>query len=192
MNRHGAACYIPAVCDDHGLLAAVAAGDETALRTLYERHAAGMLRLLRRLTSDAGTAEEILQESWLAVWHSAGRFRGESQVRSWLLGVARRQAHNRLRRFEPVLVAVEDAPEPADAGAGVEAQVLARHGQAEIMAAIDRLPRQAREVVVLALVDELPYRDIARVLEVPVGTVKSRMSGARARLARMLAKGQVG
>ncbi|MBB6174713.1 RNA polymerase sigma-70 factor (ECF subfamily) [Nocardiopsis mwathae] len=177
---------------DRGLLAAAAAGDQSALRGLYERHSAAMLRLLRRLTSDRATAEELLQESWLAVWRSARTFRGESSVRGWLLGVARRQAHNRLRRIEPVQVALdaEDVCHPVDRGADVEAKVLAAAGHREILAAIAALPRRHREVVVLALVEELPYADIAEVLGIPVGTVKSRMTKARALLCAALCEGR--
>lgn len=171
---------------DRALLVRVAGGDEHALRRLYERHAADMLRLLRRLTSDTGTAEEILQEAWLAVWRSAGRYRGESSVRAWLLGVTRRRAHDRLRRAAFTTVDVDQAPEPTDVRADVEGQVLATIGHEAIMAAIRRLPARSREVVVLAFVDGLPYRDIAEVLGVPVGTVKSRMAHARARLVRSL------
>ncbi|WP_230480180.1 RNA polymerase sigma factor [Nocardiopsis kunsanensis] len=66
---------------DEDLLARTASGDEQGLRFLYERHAAAVLRLLRRLTSDPGVAEELLQETWIAVWTSADRFRGASSVR---------------------------------------------------------------------------------------------------------------
>ncbi|WP_245928572.1 RNA polymerase sigma factor [Murinocardiopsis flavida] len=178
---------------DHGLLAAVAAGGEPALRVLYDRHSPAMLRLLHRLTGDSGVAEEILQESWLAVWRSAATFRGDSSVRGWLLGVARRQAHNRLRRFEPVRLALdaEEVPEPVDPGTDVEADVLASAGQRQILAAITALPRRHRDVAVLALVEELPYTDIAEALGIPVGTVKSRMAKARGRLGAALAEGQV-
>lgn len=178
---------------DRDLLAAAASGDESALRVLYDRHASTMLRLLRRLTSDGGVAEELLQESWLAIWRSASTFRGESSVRGWLLGVARRQAHNRLRRFEPVRLALDadEVPEPADPGVDVEADVLASAGQRQILAAIEALPRRHREVTVLALVEELPYIDIAETLGIPVGTVKSRMAKARARLCAALTEGQV-
>ncbi|ASU83349.1 RNA polymerase sigma factor [Nocardiopsis gilva YIM 90087] len=191
MNLFARRRYVRQVNGDHDLLTRVGHGDEAALRALYQRHATALLRLLRRLTSDAGTAEDILQETWLAVWQSASSYRGASSVRGWLMGVARRQAHNRLRRVEPVTVDVDTAPEPADVRADVEAAALSAAGHSEIMAAIAALPEQHREVVTLALVDELPYRDIAEVLGIPVGTVKSRMSGARARLARALAKGPV-
>ncbi|PSL00224.1 RNA polymerase sigma-70 factor (ECF subfamily) [Murinocardiopsis flavida] len=199
MNPAARGRYVPGVetdtdvDTDHGLLAAVAAGGEPALRVLYDRHSPAMLRLLHRLTGDSGVAEEILQESWLAVWRSAATFRGDSSVRGWLLGVARRQAHNRLRRFEPVRLALdaEEVPEPVDPGTDVEADVLASAGQRQILAAITALPRRHRDVAVLALVEELPYTDIAEALGIPVGTVKSRMAKARGRLGAALAEGQV-
>ncbi|MBB4933774.1 RNA polymerase sigma-70 factor (ECF subfamily) [Lipingzhangella halophila] len=176
---------------DQQLLARVVSGDENGLRELYHRHSAAMLRLLRRLTSDPGTAEEILQESWLAVWRSAGSFRSSASVRAWLLGVARRQAHNRLRRATPPAVEIGAAPEPVDPTADVESQALAAAGHAVIVAAIGRLPEAHRDVVVLALVEELPYADIAEVVGVPVGTVKSRMSKARRMLSEELSRERV-
>jgi len=168
---------------DEMLLAAVAAGDEGALRALYERHAAVMLRLLRRLTADAAEAEDVMQEAWLAVWASAGTFRGEASARGWLLGVARRTGHDQLRRKTLARADLEEAADVADLAPGVEEQVLAAAGLARIEAAIERLPPMLREVVVLALVEDLPYRDVAAAVGVPVGTVKSRMSLARRRLA---------
>lgn len=154
---------------------------------LYERHAAVMLRLIRRLTSSSGIAEEILQEAWLAVWQSATSFRGDSSVLGWLLGVARRQAHNRLRRMNPTIVGLDQAIDVADPQPGVEDQVLASAEQERISEAIRALPEHLREVLVLALVEELPYQEVSAVLDIPVGTVKSRMSHARKRLTAALA-----
>jgi RNA polymerase sigma-70 factor (ECF subfamily) len=167
-------------------MTAVAAGDQHALRVLYERHASGMMRLIRRLTSSQGVAEEILQEAWLAVWQSAGSFRGDAMARSWLFGVARRQAHNRLRRTEPDLVDLDVVQDVADLAPGVEDQVLAAAERQELADAVATLPSHLREVVALVLVDDLPYQEVAVVLGIPVGTVKSRMSHARARLAATL------
>jgi RNA polymerase sigma factor (sigma-70 family) len=179
------------VPDDRELMNALARGDRTALRPLYERHAAAMLRLLRRLCPSTSVAEEIMQESWLAVWQSAASFRGDSSVRGWLLGVARRQAHNRLRRKEAETVDLEHASEVADQRPGTEAQVLANASRERVVAAVRALPDIHREVIVLALVEELPQREVATVLGVPVGTVKSRMSHARAALVRALAEERV-
>jgi RNA polymerase sigma-70 factor (ECF subfamily) len=179
------------VQSDEMLMASLAQGgnglDNSALRLLYERHAPAMLRLLRRLTSNQAVAEEILQEAWVAVWQSAGGYRADSSVRAWLLGVARRQAHNRIRRKEVLAVELDEAVAVADPDEDVEAQVLAKAGHEEVMAQILALPEHLREVVILALVDELPYKDVSTVLGIPVGTVKSRMAHARARLSAALA-----
>lgn len=173
---------------DAVLMRRVAAGEECAFRVLYERHAAGMLRLIRRLTARLEVAEEILQESWLAVWRSAGGYRGEASVRAYLLGVARRQAHNRLRQTEPVLVELEDAVDLPAAEPAVEDQVLARAGRRELVAAVLELPEHLREVLGLVLAEDLPYPEVAAILGVPPGTVKSRMWTARRLLAATLTK----
>lgn len=187
VNRHRPGRYLRDVCSDEALLTAAARGDQTALRTLYERHAAAMLRLIRRLTSDPGVAEEILQESWLAVWRSAAGFRGESSVRGWLLGVARRQAHNQLRRARPRFTDLAEAQHVPHPEPGVEEQVLVETERTELREAVRALPEHLREVLGLVLVEELAYPEVAAVLGIPVGTVKSRMSHARRRLGSMLA-----
>jgi RNA polymerase sigma-70 factor (ECF subfamily) len=172
-------------------MSSVAGGDQRALRRLYERHSGGMFRLLRRLTSDAGVAEEILQETWLAVWQSAGSFRAESSVRGWLYGVARRQAHNRLRRASVVEVDLAEAAEVADATPGVEDRVLAGAEQQALAAAVTELPEHLREVLVLVLAEDLSYPEVSAALGIPVGTVKSRMSHARRQLSARLSPSPV-
>jgi RNA polymerase sigma factor (sigma-70 family) len=182
-----AATYVPMESDEE-LIRAVAAGDERALGVLYERHAAAMLRLIRRLTRSTAVAEEILQEAWLAAWRAAGTFRGDSSLRGWLLGVARRQAHDKLRRAEvPVVPLTTEAETTPDPRTDVEVQALGRIAHQEVVRAILALPEHLREVALLALVDELPYQEIAAVIGVPVGTVKSRMAHTRTTLAEALA-----
>lgn len=175
------------MCSDEALLTAVADGDEAALRDLYERHAAATLRLIRRLTSDQGVAEEILQETWLAVWRSAGGFRGDSSAKGWLMGVARRQAHNQLRKSRPQLADLAEARDVPDPAPGVEEQIVQEAERTELLAAVRALPGHLREVLALVLVEEMAYPDVATVLAIPLGTVKSRMSHARRRLGSMLA-----
>lgn len=179
------------VSSDEDALAAVVQGSEAALRLLYERHAAAMLRLVRRLTSRSGLAEEIVQEAWIAVWQSAGSYRGQASVRAWLMGVTRRQAHNVLRKPEVQMVDLEAVAELVDGSVEVEATVLAQAGHEDLLVAVRALPAHLRETVTLAWVDELGYGDIAAVLGIPVGTVKSRVSHARARLAVSLSQAQV-
>ncbi|MCA2187767.1 RNA polymerase sigma factor [Nonomuraea cavernae] len=86
---------------DACVLARVADGDTAALAELYERYGEPLFAFLFRLAGDRGTAEEILQDTMLAVWRSAGTFQRRSSASTWLFGVARRQAHNRLRLATP-------------------------------------------------------------------------------------------
>jgi RNA polymerase sigma factor (sigma-70 family) len=179
----------PTPADDEVLLGQVAAGDTVALSELYRRHGRALYGYLLRICGDRMGAEEILQDTLLAVWRSAGSFAGRAGARSWLFGVARRQAYQRLR-LRPAPVPVEPA-EVADPVPGPEELAVLAAGGSPLAAAVARLPAHHREVVGLALVAGLPLAEVAEVLGVPVGTVKSRLHHARAALARMLAAGEV-
>ncbi|WP_433201669.1 RNA polymerase sigma factor [Dactylosporangium sp. CS-047395] len=169
---------------DDELLRRVARGDAAALAELYERHAGPLHGYLHRLAGDRMTAEEILQDTMLAVWRSAGAYEGRAKVTTWLFGVARRQAHNRLRgRADPVAAELPDGP---DRGPGPEELAIAAAGGTPVAAAIDRLPGHHRDVIALVFVAGLPLADVADILAVPLGTVKSRLHHARAALAAAL------
>jgi len=172
---------------DEALLRATAGGDPRAFAELYRRHASGLFGFLYRIAGDRAVAEEILQDTMLAVWRSGTGFRGHSAVRTWLYGVARRQAHNRLRSLVPPPVTLADVPEPAASGPGPEEIALVRADMAAVGAAMAALPAGHREVLALAFHAQLSHADIAQVLDVPVGTVKSRLHNARARLAELVA-----
>jgi RNA polymerase sigma factor (sigma-70 family) len=172
--------------DDLLLLRGTAGGDPRALAELYRRHAPGLFGFLYRMAGDRAVAEEILQDTMLAVWQSAGGFGGRSAVRTWLYGVARRQAHNRLRSLSAPATGLDELPEPPAAGPGPEEITLARADVAAVGAAMAALPTGHREVLALAFHAGLGHADIARVLDVPVGTVKSRLHNARAKLVELL------
>jgi RNA polymerase sigma-70 factor, ECF subfamily len=173
---------------DEVLLRLVGRGDAGALAALYRRHADGLFWFLLRLAGDRGLAEEIVQDTLLAVWRGAAGFGGRSQVRTWLYGIARRQAHNRLRVARPVEAALDEVPEPSATQPGPEELALAGLERDRVLAAVDRLSLVHREVVVLMVVVGLSQAEIAVVIGVPVGTVKSRLHHARAALTRSLAE----
>ena len=176
--------------DDLGrrLIARVGAGDRQALADLYARYRQPLFQYLAQLTPDYGLAEELLQDTLVAVWRSAGDFAGRSSALTWLIGVARRQAHNTLRQRGLVLadeatlltLAAPD-PDPADAA-------LASAAHADLLAAIGRLGVVHREALTLAFVHGLAYQELADVLGVPIGTVKSRLNHARRALRAELAR----
>jgi RNA polymerase sigma-70 factor, ECF subfamily len=173
---------------DEALLRRVARGEADALTALYRRHADGLFGFLQRLAGDRMLAEEILQDTLLAVWRGADRFEGRAAVRTWLYGIARRRAHNRLRSARPADAALDDVPEPAEPAAGPEELTLVRLERDRVLTAVDGLSLRHREVVVLTFVAELSQAEIADVVGVPVGTVKSRLHHARAALVHALAE----
>lgn len=171
---------------DRRLLDRVAAGDRDALAELYERFGRELFRYVLTLVPDARTAEEVLQDTLVAAWRGAHTFRGRSTARTWLFGVARRQALGRMRRKELERVAEEElgelpAPEP-----GPEEALLAHVRREALEDSIRQLAPLHREVLALVFYHGLSYEETARLLDVPVGTVKSRLSNAKKALRKLL------
>jgi RNA polymerase sigma-70 factor (ECF subfamily) len=177
--------------EDEGLLARVDAGEDAALRELVFRHTPWLGARLRAVLSPAD-AEDVLQETFLAVWRGAGGYSAQGEVGGWLWGVARRQAALFLRRRGPFdLLAV-----PADAvaaGHSPSGALAWREGsggdpaqtalvRAELAAAVAALGPEGsadREVWQLMYVEDRPVAEVARMLGVPAGTVKSRAHRVR-------------
>ena len=178
-------------CDGAALLRRIGQGDEDAMAALYREHGRAVLAQVLLVAGERVLAEEIVQDTMLAVWRGAGSFRGESSVRSWVIAIARRQTRDRLRRRR--LRVVDDAfladqPSP---GPGPEVTALDRAELAEVKSAIRELALSHREVLGLVFGTGLTLPEAAGVLEIPVGTVKSRLAAARTALSRILdEKGQ--
>jgi RNA polymerase sigma-70 factor (ECF subfamily) len=160
--------------DDDELIAAVAGGDDGALRELFARHAPWLAARLRSVLP-AAEVEDVLQESFLAVWRGARGYRPEGSPGGWLWGITRRQAALWLRRRGP-----EGLPLAALADHGVrhgddpaEAAVL-RAELAEAVSALGPLGSTTQRVWRLMYVEDRPVTEVAGLLGVPVGTVKSR------------------
>ena len=157
----------------------IAGGDRTALAELYDDHQSAILRYLSSLTDDRGQAEEILQDTLLAVWKGAASFEGRSTVLTWLIGIARRQAHNTLRRRSLPRVDLAEIELLADGRPELEDMVIANAERDELTGAIRRLAPVHREILNLTFTLELSYAEMASVLGVPEGTIKSRLSNAK-------------
>lgn len=164
---------------DEQLLARIANADRDAFAVLYERHAERVLRFAMRIVGRPHLAEEVLQETMMIVWEQADRFEGRSKMTTWMLGIARNVAHGLLRREERGSRQADPAPATADPGPTAERQI-------RLEAALSRLSPHLREVVHLVFYEGLPLREVAEILEIPEGTVKSRMHYARKALAKEL------
>ena len=163
--------------DDDELIAAVAAGDDTALRELFTRHAPWLAARLR-VALPPSDVEDVLQETFLAVWRGARAYRSQGAPGALIWVIARNQAALLLRRRGPV---AESLPEIPQAGPDPAEAATVR---TEIAAALAALPGPEGEVVRLMYVEDRPVAEVAALLDVPVGTVKSRAHRAR-RLLRL-------
>jgi RNA polymerase sigma-70 factor (ECF subfamily) len=173
-------------CDDAELLRRMSKGDEDAMTAFYREHGRVVLAQILLVTGERALAEEIVQDTMLAVWRGAASFRGDSSVRSWVIAIARRQTRDRLRRqrlrvVDDAFLADQPGPNP-----GPEAIALDRAELAEVKGAIQGLASTHRELLGLVFGSGLSLPEVARVLEIPVGTVKSRVSAARTALNRIL------
>ncbi|WP_433219700.1 RNA polymerase sigma factor [Dactylosporangium sp. CS-047395] len=175
---------------DADLLARVAAGDERALRELVERHSAWLALRLRRRTPDEELAASALQDTFVAVWQQARRYRGDGDVGAWLWGIAIRQLVSRLRvRRGPTPVSQQVVAALSPSLRSAEDELLAAVEHGDLGAALRGLSPQLREALQVTVLDGLSTSEAALLLGVPQGTVKSRVRLAKARLRRQLLEG---
>lgn len=173
---------------DRDLLAAVADGDSGALRELYERHAPWLGIRLRRRCSDPELVAEVLQDTFVAAWQGARRFRGDGDVAAWLWGIGVRRLISSLRgrrmAAEVLFAEIEAGDSPA-----AEEQVLLGIQYGDVGAAMAALSPEFRAVMQATVLDGLSTKEAAHLLGIPEGTVKTRAMRARAHLRQHLVGG---
>jgi len=169
------------------LVARVAAGDDSALASLYDRFASLVHGIAFRVTCERGLAEEVVQDVFTALWQRPGAFDPErGSVRTWLATLAHRRAVDRVRASErarrrDLASATTDVADVDVAAEGEAADVSAR-----LWAAVDTLPDDQRDAVRLAYAEGRTYREVAGLLGIPEGTAKSRLRLGLRKLAGVL------
>ncbi len=166
--------------DDVAVVKRAARGDDAALAELYDRHGRLVFSLALRIVRDSGEAEDVTQEVFVQLWRQAARFDVErGNVVAWLCTMTRTRAIDLLRRRR--VRADTNAPveahtaEPTDAAPRQDVVVEWRERASTIRSAVDNLPLLQRLAVELAFYDGLTHSEIATHLEVPLGTVKTRV-----------------
>jgi RNA polymerase sigma-70 factor (ECF subfamily) len=164
---------------DEELMRLVAGGDARAFELVYERHCTVAFSLAYRICGVQAAAEEVAQEAFLAIWRSGARYdRSRASVRTWLLGIVHNRAidavrrgtvHERRRAFESEAADQLEAPERT------EVEAARREEARAVRALLHELPGQQRRVIELAYFGGFTHEEIAHTLELPLGTVKSRM-----------------
>ena len=176
---------------DARLASRVALGDADALGELYDHYGAACFRLAHRITANRALAEEVVQESFLAVWRSDRYRAGAGTLRTWLFALVHHKAVDTVRREsslarrqttyawrEPVVATASTNPEPA---------MLDAIRDEEVRAALSDLSAEQRQAIVLAYFGGHTQREIAEMTGLPLGTVKTRMFSGMRRLRHGLA-----
>ena len=162
------------------LLAKVANQDSAAFHQLYDLFADRVYRYAFTILHDKHLAEEIAQETMVAVWNGANRFAGRSKASTWIFGIARNQAFTLLRKEKRS----ENTGVPELVQADPSKQLIQHE---RVMTALKELSADHREVIYLTFYEGLSYGEISGILGIPSGTVKSRMFHAKQKLAEVLA-----
>lgn len=174
---------------DHELWRRASAGDPEAFGLLYERHARAIYNYLFRRCGDWSVAEDLTSVAFLEAYRRrTDAMVAEGKVLPWLYGVATNVVRNQrrsLRRYSEALKRVPP-PEPELGVAGQAAERIdAQREMRSVIAALEQLPESDKDVLALCVWSALSYEDAAAALGVPVGTVRSRLSRARARLTEL-------
>lgn len=175
------------------------AGDRRAFDQIVRRYRDRVYTLCRRWLEDTEVAEEVAQDVWVALFRSLGNFRGESQLSTWIFKVAvnhcknrrlyrRRRAWGKHESLSPQ--ADDDVPvrQLADETAAADLSIHAAEAGQLVSLALAQLDEDHRQILLLRDVEDLAYEEIADILDLPRGTVKSRIHRARAELAAVLTR----
>ena len=182
--------------DDRALLAAHVAGDPEAFGTLFGRHRDRLWAVALRTTGNPVDAADALQDAMISAFSRAETFRGDARVTTWLHRIVVNACLDRLRRSR--VRAVQALPDDMDeyaargdvlaADASSEPETVAERSdlRRQLLAALEQLPPDQKAALVLVDMQGYPVEEAARILECPIGTVKSRCSRGRTRLAALL------
>jgi len=184
----------PSEIDERALIQRCIGGDATAFEPLVEKYRQRVWRLAYQVLHDREEAWDVAQEAFVRAFHSLPTFRGQSAFYTWLFRITvnvatdrHRQRGAQARAFGPERVSEEEwARTTPDPGGGPEQQAARKEQRERIRSALDALPPKARTIIMLSDVEGLSYREIAEVLNCPIGTVMSRLHNARKRLKALL------
>jgi RNA polymerase sigma-70 factor (ECF subfamily) len=164
--------------------------DQRAFETLYRIYHPRLVRFMSLVTARSTIVEEAVNDTMLVVWNRAQTFNGQCKVSTWIFAIAYRTVCKALR-WQDTPADPVDMDEHASDDVGPEGMSNAREMQAALARALDSLSHEHRNVVVLTYFHDLPYAEIAQIMDCPVDTVKTRMFHARRKL-RVLLQDELG
>jgi RNA polymerase sigma-70 factor (ECF subfamily) len=176
---------LPGAVGDRTLVARLLAGEEQAYRDCYDAHAPKTMSLLVRMLRDRAKAEEILQETFVAVFKKIGQYRGEAQFSTWITGIAIRRAMNALRDEGRRIPAGASVAGPGPV-ASDESELSSRDIARRLLALLNKLHDEKR-IAILLHAEGYTAAEIASMTQVPRATVLARIARGRAELLSLAA-----
>jgi len=171
---------------DEVLISRIANGDRLAMQVLFARHHVRVYRFVLRLVRNEATAEDLISEVFLDVWRQAAKFEGRSAVSTWMLSIARFKALSALRRKPEYELDEETAEAIEDHSDDPEVTLAKKDKGALLREAMSALSAEHREVIDLVYYHEKSVEEVARIVDIPEATVKTRMFYARKKLSELL------
>ena len=162
------------------------AGDERAFRKILESHYTLIYSVVRGVAGQRGETDDIVQEVFIKIFRALGDFRGDSRLSTWIYRIARNEALNAMDRRRPQVIPIEDCMELPDAGESPDAALRRRMSRERLERLMERLDENQRVAIELRYVSEKSYEEIAEIMQIPLGTVKTYIYRAKLSLKRMM------
>lgn len=169
--------------EEQKIIEDISKGDEEAFRILYENTAKNVYYYILRLVNDKELAEDLLIETYTQVWMSAKNFKGDSKVLSWIFSIARNLTMNEIKKKDYHLLELMDTESECAQQFSITCQ---REISSIMKFALERLSPKHREILDLIFIHDFTYEEIAKILNIPINTVKTRIFYAKKKLKEIL------
>jgi len=175
---------------DHELVAKALQGNQKAFRAIVERHHATAYSVVRAILGNRDDVEDVLQNVYIKVYRGLAGFRGDARLSTWIYQIARNEAINAARRRRPDAQPIEEIAVPAPESANPEAEYGKQERGRHLEMAMAGLEENYRVALELRYMGERSYEEIAEVMGLPMGTVKTYIHRGKAQLRRTMARHQ--
>ncbi len=173
---------------DHELVAKALQGNQKAFKSIIERCHTTAYAAVRGVLGDSDEVEDVLQSVYIKVYRGLAGFRGDSKLSTWVYQIARNEAINAARKHRPEVKPLEDMELPSSGGDDPEAAYGKRELGEQVEQALANLDENYRMALELRYMGERSYDEIAELMELPVGTVKTYIYRGKAQLKKIITK----